>query len=128
MPVFDLKLNKMKKITTIIIVLFTMVVNAQELKKNAKVSIDVDGVCMMCKGRIEKAALTTKGVKYANWNVNTHELVVILDERKTNEKMVCEVLAKAGHDSKIIKATQEDYDNLHPCCKYRDDEVIENHE
>jgi len=82
---------------------------------------------MMCKGRIEKAALTTKGVKYANWNVKTHELMLIIDERKTDKKMVCEVLAKAGHDSEEIKATLEDYNNLHPCCKYRDDEIIEEH-
>ena len=106
----------MKKVITIIVLVFGMM-SIQAQNKNAKVSIEVDGVCMMCKGRIEKAALTTKGVKYANWNVKTHELQLILDERKTNEKKVCEVLAKAGHDSKIIKATQEDYDNLHPCCK-----------
>lgn len=100
---------------------------AQEKKKNAKVLLEVDGVCMMCKGRIEKAALNTKGVKYANWDVNSHELVVILDERKTSEDIVCTTLAKAGHDTKKIKATQEDYDNLHPCCKYRDEEIIEDH-
>ena len=42
--------------------------------KNAKASIEVDGVCMMCKTRIEKASLKTKGVKSAVWNVRTHEL------------------------------------------------------
>ena len=40
--------------------------------KNAKASIEVDGVCMMCKTRIEKASIKTKGVKYANWNVKSH--------------------------------------------------------
>jgi len=53
--------------------------------------------------------------------------MVIIDERKTNKRMVCEVLAKAGHDSQEIKATLEDYNNLHPCCKYRDEEIIEHH-
>lgn len=105
----------------------TVDMSAQEKKKNAKITLEVDGVCMMCKSRIEKAALTTKGVKYANWNVKTHELTLILDERKTGKKMVCETLAKSGHDSKEIKATLEDYDNLHPCCKYRDEEIIDNH-
>ena len=33
--------------------------------KNAKASVEVDGVCMMCKKRIEKASLKTKGVKSA---------------------------------------------------------------
>jgi len=103
-------------------------IQAQDKKRNAKVNIEVDGVCMMCKKRIEKAALTTKGVKYANWNVKSHELVIIIDERKTSKTKVCEVLAKAGHDSEDIKATIEAYDNLHPCCKYRDEEIIEDHQ
>ena len=45
--------------------------------KNAKVTIEVDGVCMMCKNRIEKACLKTKGVKSAVWNVETHNLSLI---------------------------------------------------
>lgn len=108
------------------VLLFTITIT-QAQKKNAKITLEVDGVCMMCKSRIEKAALNTKGVKYANWNVKTHELMMILDERKTNKKAVCSVLAKAGHDSAEIKATQEDYDNLHPCCKYRDEAIIGEH-
>ena len=33
---------------------------AQKKKKNFKVAIEVDGVCMMCKKRIEVAALKTE--------------------------------------------------------------------
>ena len=101
--------------------LITISTQAQEKKKNAKLLFEVDGVCMMCKNRIEKAALDTKGVKYANWNVQTKELVVIIDERKTSEQLVCESMANAGHDTKHVKAPQEAYDNLHFCCKYRDE-------
>ncbi|TYP97849.1 copper chaperone CopZ [Tenacibaculum adriaticum] len=116
----------MKKIFTIVAV-FLMVFSIKAQKKNAKVTLEVDGVCMMCKKRIEKAALNTKGVKFANWDVESHWLTVIMDERKTSKTMVCENLAKAGHDTKEIKATKEDYDNLHPCCRYRDEEIIEDH-
>ena len=117
----------MKKIITIICVLFT-IGTTQAQKKNAKISVEVDGVCMMCKKRIEKAALNIKGVKFANWDVNSHDLTVIMDERKTSEKMVCEGMAKVGHDTKTVKATQEAYDSLHPCCKYRDEEIRQDHE
>ena len=37
-------------------------------------------------------------------------------------------IAEAGHDTKIIKATDEAYEGLHPCCKYRDEEIREDHE
>ena len=77
--------------------------------------------------RIEKAALSTKGVKYAVWNVKSHDLSLIFDERKVDLKAIKQRVAKVGHDTKEIKATTEDYDNLHPCCKYREEEVREDH-
>ncbi|MDY0780253.1 heavy-metal-associated domain-containing protein [Tenacibaculum sp. IB213877] len=118
----------MKKLLTIAVMLLMVVsVQAQKKNKNAKITVEVDGVCMMCKKRIEKAALNTKGVKFANWDVESHQLTLIMDERKTSKKMICENIAKVGHDTKEIKATQENYDNLHGCCKYRDEEIQEEH-
>lgn len=101
---------------------------SQKKKKNAKVSFNVDGVCMMCKSRIEKAALNCKGVKYAQWNVQTHELKLIVDERKTDVKTIQQNIANVGHDTKAIKASKEAYDGLHTCCKYREEEVQKDHE
>lgn len=118
----------MKKIlTTICLLLLVTVMQAQKKKRNAKLIFEVDGVCMMCKKRIEKAALNTKGVKFASWDVNSHQLMVIVDERKTNKKLVSESVANVGHDTKEVKAPQEAYDNLHGCCKYRDIEIRESH-
>ena len=31
-------------------------------------------------------------------------------------------IADVGHDNSLYKATDEVYDNLHGCCKYRDPE------
>ena len=51
----------MKKIITVIaLALFTVTTFAQE--KNKKMTMEVNGKCEMCKMRIEKAALATKGV------------------------------------------------------------------
>ncbi len=96
--------------------------------KNAKASMEVDGVCMMCKERIEKAAIRTKGVKSAVWNVDTHELKLIYDERKTDLKTISKKIAEVGHDTKEIKATDEAYNSVHPCCRYRDKDVVKDHE
>ena len=51
-------------------------------EKNKKMAFEVDGKCEMCKMRIEKAALGVKGVKYAAWDIPSHQLSVIMDERK----------------------------------------------
>ncbi|WP_179020810.1 heavy-metal-associated domain-containing protein [Winogradskyella forsetii] len=115
----------MKRIIIILTVLLTTVTFAQN--KNAKASIEVDGVCGMCKERIEKAAIRTKGVKSAVWNVDTHELKLIFDERKTDVKSISKSIAAVGHDTKEIKATEEQYNSVHPCCKYRDEDVQNDH-
>ena len=67
----------MKNIVLLSLLFLGTAVDAQN--KNAKASIEVDGVCMMCKTRIEKASIKTKGVKYANWNVKSHELKLIFE-------------------------------------------------
>lgn len=108
---------------------------SQEVKKNknAKVSFEVDGICGMCKKRIETAALKTKGVKFAIWSAETHQLNLILDERKTDVKTIQSNILKVGHDvigfdKKKVKATEEAYNSVHPCCKYRDEEIVLDHE
>ena len=116
----------MKKILVVICLLLAGI-TTQAQKKNAKSTIEVDGVCMMCKKRIEKAALSTKGVKFASWDLKTHKLTLILDERKTNIKTIQKNIASVGHDTKGIKATEHAYNSVDPCCKYRDIEVVKNH-
>lgn len=109
----------MKNILLLTAILMTSIVFAQD--KNKKISFEVNGKCEMCKMRIEKAALSVSGVKYALWDIPTHELSLIMDERKTNSMEIKSAIAAVGHDSKELKATQEAYDNVHPCCKYRED-------
>ncbi|WP_194766821.1 heavy-metal-associated domain-containing protein [Tamlana sp. I1] len=95
--------------------------------KNAKASLEVDGVCLMCKSRIEKACLKTKGVKSAVWNVKTHELKLIYDARKTDVATIESSILAVGHDTEALKATDEAYASVHPCCRYRDEAVQDDH-
>lgn len=111
----------MKKIITILFALVITTVCAQE--KNKKLSFEVDGRCEMCKMRIEKAALNVKGVKYASWDVASHQLSLIVDERKTNSMEIKTALVNVGHDTKELKASDEAYAKVHPCCKYREDDA-----
>ncbi|REG90084.1 heavy-metal-associated domain-containing protein [Winogradskyella sediminis] len=115
----------MRKIIVIFTVLITTLSFAQD--KNKKASIEVDGVCGMCKDRIEKAAIRTKGVKSAIWSIDTHELKLIFDERKIDLLAISKKVASVGHDTKEIKATEEQYNAVHPCCRYRDEVVKNDH-
>ncbi len=116
----------MKKLIIVTVMMFIGITSfAQD--KNAKSTIEVDGVCMMCKDRIEKAAVRTKGVKSAVWNVESHELSLIYDERKTSLETISQNIADVGHDTKTIVATEEAYASVHPCCMYRDEAVKDDH-
>lgn len=116
----------MKKVLVLLMVLIGTTTFAQD--KNARASLEVDGVCMMCKTRIEKASLNTKGVKSAIWDIKTHELKLIFDERKTNVDSIQSNILAVGHDTKTLKATNEAYATVHPCCKYRDVEIVGDHD
>lgn len=116
----------MRKIVIIAVVIM-LGVQLQAQVKNAKAIIEVDGVCMMCKERIEKAAIKTKGVKSAVWDVQSHMLSLIFDERKTSLDTIHQRIADVGHDTEKVTATEEAYNSVHVCCKYRDQAVVDEH-
>ncbi len=99
------------------LIFFTFSAKAQE-NKNAKYDIEVNGNCEMCKKRIEKAAFSVKGVKSANWNIDNHMLHLILNEEKASVNDVKKAIAKVGHDTDDVKATEEEYNTLNGCCLY----------
>ena len=110
----------MKNIILGMMLLFvTLSTQAQEKKnKNAKLDIEVNGNCEMCKKRIEKAAFSVKGVKSADYHIDDKTLHLIINEVKCSSLDVKNAIAKAGHDSDEVKATDADYNKLHGCCQY----------
>src|SRR6187402_2000696 len=101
MTILISKNNKMKNIFLIMMIAFAGITgNAQEKKnKNAKYDIEVNGNCEQCKKRIEKAAYAVAGVKTAVWDVEDHNLHLIVNEEKTSLPEIKKALAKAGHDT-----------------------------
>ncbi|MFW2377719.1 MAG: metal transporter, partial [Cellulophaga baltica] len=67
------------------------------------------------------AALGVKGVKFATWDIPSHQLSVIMDENKTDAMKIKTAIVAVGHDTKELKATEEAYNSVHPCCLYRED-------
>ncbi|MBQ0768405.1 MAG: cation transporter [Bizionia sp.] len=116
----------MKKIAVLTLFLLMGLTTIAQ-NKNAKATIEVDGVCGMCKDRIEKACFKTKGVKSAIWDVKTHQLELIYNEEKTNLNEIHNNIIAVGHDTKALKASDEAYATVHPCCKYREEEVVNDH-
>jgi mercuric ion binding protein len=117
------RIFNLKTVKNIFVVLIMTVIGfsaqAQEKKnKNAKYTTEVNGNCEQCQKRIQKAAYSVSGVKSASWSIETHQLSLIINEEKSSLADVTKAIAKIGHDTDDVKATKEDYDNLHHCCQY----------
>jgi Cu(I)/Ag(I) efflux system membrane fusion protein len=82
--------------------------------------IAANGLCEMCKDRIESAAKSVAGVSVATWNGDSRQLQVSFDPRKTTVDAIAKAVAKAGHDTDIYQADDETYKALPDCCKYRE--------
>ena len=85
-----------------------------------KATIDVRGNCDMCKARIEKAALKTKGVKYAVWQAETEQLTLLLNAKKASIDSVAKNIAAVGHQANGVAVVDSVYAALPMCCQYID--------
>lgn len=109
----------MKPLLIFCYVVFSLFSFAQEKPtKNDKASFEVLGNCGMCKDRIEKAAISVKGVKYASWDIPSGKLRLVYNGLKTNLDAIKKQIAASGHDSDHHKAIVEIYDQLPACCQY----------
>lgn len=79
----------------------------------------VNGLCDMCKARIEKAALSVNGVQSAHWDKEKQMVHLNFDPSKTSEDAIMKAIAKVGHDTEKYKAADSVYNQLPGCCKYR---------
>jgi copper chaperone CopZ len=80
--------------------------------------LKVNGECSMCQKTIENACYGVKGLKKAEWDVDSLTLTVTFDSTKTTPKAILKRVAMAGYDNEQFKAADKVYLKLHGCCQY----------
>jgi Cu(I)/Ag(I) efflux system membrane fusion protein len=95
-------------------------VEAAASVQNRHLIIKVQGLCEMCKDRIERAAKSVNGVSSASWDSDTRQLHLDFDPAKTAKDEISRKIAASGHDTDSHKAVDSTYDALPECCKYRE--------
>ena len=113
----------MKKNLTLIL-LFFLYLNSTSAqifnnKKYIEETFEVLGNCDMCKKKIQNAEIKLRGVKKAMWSTEEQILTIKYNPEKISLEKIKQSIADDGYDTDDIKATQEAYDNLHYCCKYK---------
>ena len=107
----------MKKLIIICLLITPLFLSAQN-GKNIKSNFEVNGNCEMCKKRIEKAALSVKGVKMVVWDIPSNIITVIHNTNKAPLRNIQKAIADVGHDTPLFKASDEVYNELPMCCIY----------
>jgi len=79
----------------------------------------VAGVCGMCEKSIE-AALDTKGILQADFQLSNNLLTVTYKPSKITEAQIHALLNETGYDTEKSTCTDEQYARVHGCCKYRE--------
>jgi len=113
--------TRIKYFIPVILILFSGSISYSQGKSKKVITeeFSVEGVCGMCKERIENAALI-KGVKLASWDKETEMLKVIYRKGKVSIDDIHKAVAESGHETDKVKANEEAYNKLPDCCKYKD--------
>ena len=107
----------MKIIISTLIILTSLFSFAQNEVKKKEINFEVAGACDMCKSRIEES-LDIKGIKFAEWDKESHNCKIIFDPRKISEDDIHSTIAEIGHDTDKVKTSDKKYNALHECCHY----------
>ena len=111
----------MKKIF-ITLLIFSVSASAFSQKANKNpitATFWVAGVCGMCEKSIE-AALDTKGIIKADFQLADNMLTVTYKPTKITEEQIHALINDAGYDTEKSTCTDAQYARVHGCCKYRE--------
>lgn len=91
----------------------------KEGKKVTEITFHTEGVCGMCKNRIE-SALDLKGIRYVNWDKETGTTTVAYQTKEWTTEKIHARLAAVGHKTDLMAADTAAYRKLPLCCHYND--------
>lgn len=106
----------MKTMLFILAICLSQVVFSQQAKKQTIV-IQTSALCDDCKERIEGALNYTKGVKFAELDLETKKVSVQYKTKKINAQEIKSIIAKIGYDADEVKAEAEAVSKLPKCCQ-----------
>lgn len=104
--------------TTILTIIFALTLSfgfAQSGEKEVK--FKTSAICEMCKERLERNLGLSKGVKYANLDLEDKVMTIKYNPKKTDEATIKETIVNTGYDANDAVADQKAHDKLPACCR-----------
>ncbi|MBI3134769.1 MAG: heavy-metal-associated domain-containing protein [Bacteroidetes bacterium] len=109
----------MKNTLFVLIALLTLSMTSAPVQssKTRTISFITTAICEECKERIEEKLNYTKGVLFAELNLENKMLTVKYKTEIITEQQIKEVLANLGYSSDTVVRNREAYLALPKCCQ-----------
>ena len=105
----------MKKYFLSIIILFICGISFSQKAETSV--IQTSAQCNDCRERIEGKLNYTKGIKFAELDMETKKVTVKYSAKKISLQKIKETIAAIGYDAVEVKAKKEDILKLPKCCQ-----------
>ncbi len=106
---------KMKKIKLTILAVLAATIHL--FAQSDTIKIKTSAVCEMCKTKIEHDLNFEKGIKSAILDVESKEVTIVYNTKKTTPDKLRKAITLIGYDADQMPADEKAYNKLHDCCK-----------
>ncbi|MEX1002181.1 MAG: heavy metal-associated domain-containing protein [Crocinitomicaceae bacterium] len=106
----------MKNSLVLLMILF-MGTAFTQTPKTKEITFRTSAVCGMCKERIEDGLNYTKGVIFAELDLETKEVTVKYRTKYLTPKEVKQIVADLGYDAGDVPRNKKKFEKLPKCCK-----------
>lgn len=89
---------------------------AKEKSKTEKVEIQTSAVCETCKHILEEKLNYTKGVRFAELDMDTKKLIISYSPSKISVDELKTIISKTGYDADEVPADSTAQKSLPLCC------------
>ena len=108
----------MKYLLAFSLIFFVGTSFAQDKKaKTETISFKVSVICGSCKDRIEKKLNYTKGVVFAEVDLDKKIVTVKYKTKNLNQDLIKGIVSKVGYDAGEVPRDPEAFEALPKCCK-----------
>lgn len=107
----------MKNFILFLLLFVTFDAISQDLKKKNEIVIKTSAECSTCKKLIEDKFNFTKGIRYAELNVEANELTVGFSPKTISPEQIRILLANLGYSADDIPANPTAQRQLPKCCQ-----------
>jgi len=107
----------MKNLLLIVALFITGITFSQSQPKVKTIVIQTSAECGDCKDRIENKLNYTKGIKFAELNLDDKKVTVKYSTSKISELEIKKIIAEIGYDADEVKAIPAAVQKLPKCCQ-----------